>query len=72
MNKINLSSLMYTGIGSIVGSGWLMSSYLIASISGPSAILSWIIGSIIILVIALNFIEVCGFCQPKWRIWSLC
>lgn len=65
MNKINLSSLMYTGIGSIVGSGWLMSSYLIASISGPSAILSWIIGSIIILVIALNFIEVCGFLPAK-------
>ncbi len=64
-NKIGLSGLLFTGIGSIVGSGWLMSSYLIAAISGPSAILSWIIGSFIILIIAFNFIEVCGFLPPK-------
>lgn len=64
-NKIGLSGLLFTGIGSIVGSGWLMSSYLIASISGPSAILSWVIGSCIILIIAFNFIEVCGFLPAK-------
>ncbi len=61
MKKMNLTSLIYTGVGSIVGSGWLMSSSLIAQTSGPAAILSWVIGAIIISVIASNFIEICSF-----------
>lgn len=65
MKKIGLGSLLYTGIGSIVGSGWLMSPYLIAKVSGPASLLSWVFGAIIISIIALNFMEVCAFLPPK-------
>lgn len=61
MKKMKLATLIYTGVGSIVGSGWLMSSSLIAQSSGPAAILSWIIGGLIISIIASNFIEICSF-----------
>lgn len=64
-NKIGLMTLFYTGIASILGSGWLMSPSLIASDAGPAAILSWIIGAAIIAVVAVNFIEVCAFLPAK-------
>ncbi|MDD3265873.1 MAG: APC family permease [Burkholderiales bacterium] len=63
--KLGLAELLYIGIGSIVGSGWLMSSYIIAKSSGPAAILAWIFGGLIIAVIAINFVEVCAFLPPK-------
>lgn len=64
-HKIGLMTLFYTGIASILGSGWLMSPSLIASDAGPAAVLSWVIGAAIIAIIAVNFIEVCAFLPPK-------
>lgn len=58
--KIGLSMLFYTGVASIMGSGWLMSPALLANDAGPSSILSWIIGALIIATISVSFIEVCG------------
>ncbi|GGH73513.1 amino acid transporter [Pullulanibacillus pueri] len=61
MNKmrrdIGTFALMMTGIGSIIGSGWLFGAWKAAKIAGPSAILSWAIGTIIILIIGLTFTE---------------
>jgi len=50
-------SLMMTGLGSIIGSGWLFGAWRAAGIAGPAAIFSWIIGMIVILFIALSYAE---------------
>ncbi len=40
---------MLTGLGSIIGSGWLFGAWRAAQIAGPGAIWAWVIGAAIIL-----------------------
>ncbi len=56
--KLSLSTLIMSGVGTIIGSGWLFSAAHAASTAGPAAIFSWIIGAIMVLIIALNLIEI--------------
>lgn len=55
--KISLFSIVMLTLSSIIGSGWLFGSGMAAQIAGPAAIISWILGGVIIGVIALNYIE---------------
>ena len=55
--KLGTIDLLYLSLGGIIGSGWLFGAYKAANIAGPASILSWIIGGIIILFIALNYSE---------------
>ena len=57
-NKINLTQLVLLGLGSLIGSGWLFGAWEASSIAGPAAILSWIIGFIVIGTISYNYIEI--------------
>jgi amino acid transporter len=50
-------ALMFTGLGSIIGSGWLFGAWRAAQIAGPDALYAWIIGAVIILLIALTYAE---------------
>jgi amino acid transporter len=50
-------ALMLTGLGSIIGSGWLFGAARAAHIAGPAAVVAWIGGMIIILSIALSYAE---------------
>ncbi|MBY0544122.1 MAG: APC family permease [Gammaproteobacteria bacterium] len=49
--------LLFTGIGSVIGSGWLFGPLYAAQIAGPAAIISWIIGGLLMIIIALTFAE---------------
>ena len=55
--KLGTIDLLFLSLGGIIGSGWLFGAYKAANVAGPAAILSWIIGGIIILFIALNYSE---------------
>ncbi len=57
-NKIPLSTLILSGVGTIIGSGWLFGAAHAASIAGPASILSWVIGAFIILLLSLNLVEI--------------
>ncbi|MDP9084685.1 MAG: APC family permease [Pseudomonadota bacterium] len=50
-------ALMFTGLGSIIGSGWLFGAWRAAQLAGPGAIYSWIIGAVIILFVAFTYAE---------------
>ncbi|SAK71992.1 amino-acid permease [Caballeronia catudaia] len=50
-------ALMLTGLGSIIGSGWLFGAWKASQIAGPAAICAWIIGAVVILAIALTYAE---------------
>ena len=50
-------ALMLTGLGSIIGSGWLFGAARAANIAGPAAVVAWIGGMLIILSIALSYAE---------------
>lgn len=45
-------------LSSLIGSGWLFGSWEASKMAGPAAILSWIIGGLIIFLIAYNYIEI--------------
>lgn len=62
--KIGLFSLVCTGIGSMIGSGWLFSSYYAVQSAGPAAIFSWIITAILISCLALCLSELVSL-YPK-------
>lgn len=49
--------LMFTAISGILGSAWLFSPYYASQIAGPAALLSWIIGGLAMMIIALTFAE---------------
>ncbi len=50
-------ALMLTGLGSIIGSGWLFGAWRAAGLAGPGAIWAWVIGAAIITAIALTYAE---------------
>ncbi|RIN29727.1 APC family permease, partial [Staphylococcus succinus] len=56
--KINLAQLVLLGLGSLIGSGWLFGAWEASSIAGPAAIISWIIGFVVIGSIAYNYVEI--------------
>ncbi|HEX7370189.1 MAG TPA: APC family permease [Rhodanobacteraceae bacterium] len=50
-------ALMFTGLGSMIGSGWLFGAWRAAQLAGPGAIWAWLIGAVIIMTIALTYTE---------------
>jgi amino acid transporter len=50
-------ALMLTGLGSIIGSGWLFGAWRAAGLAGPGAIWAWLLGAAIITTIALSYAE---------------
>jgi amino acid transporter len=57
---VGFLGLLWSSETSIIGSGWLFGALGAALIAGPSAILGWVLGSVIILVLALVHAELGG------------
>jgi amino acid transporter len=57
---IGFLGLLWASEGSIIGSGWLFGALTAASVAGPSAIIGWCIGSVIIILLALVHAELGG------------
>jgi amino acid transporter len=57
LRTISPIGLLLAGIGSVIGSGWLFGPLYAAEVAGPAAVLSWIIGGTLMIVIALTFAE---------------
>ena len=55
--QVGAVALMFTGLGSIIGSGWLFGAWRAAQLAGPGAIGAWIIGAFVILLVALTYAE---------------
>jgi amino acid transporter len=57
-------SLVATGLGSVIGSGWLFSAMYAAQSAGPAALIAWVIGGVLMLAVALVFAEL-GIAHPE-------
>jgi amino acid transporter len=55
--EVGAVALMFTGLGSIIGSGWLFGAWRAAQLAGPGAIYAWIIGAVIITFVAITYAE---------------
>ena len=54
---IGTIGLLFTAVGSIVGSGWLFGALNAAEIADPGAVLVWAIGGVMIMLIGLCYAE---------------
>jgi amino acid transporter len=54
---IGTIGLLFTAVGSIIGSGWLFGALNAAEQAGPASILSWLVGAVMILFIGLTYAE---------------
>ena len=54
---IGLAGLTIAAFSSMLGSGWLFSSWRAAQLAGPASILAWPIGAVIMGLLSLNYIE---------------
>ncbi len=54
---IGPTTLLFAGISSVIGSGWLFGPLYAGQIAGPAAVISWILGGLLMIVIALTFAE---------------
>ncbi|MGW3286682.1 APC family permease [Streptomyces sp. NPDC001002] len=57
---VGLIGLMWASVGSIIGSGWLYGAEKAVVAAGPAAIISWVIGAIAIVLLALVHAELGG------------
>src|SRR3984893_147038 len=54
---IGLLPLFMVSAGSVIGSGWLLGTLKASKVAGPAAIISWVIGVILLIGIALIYAE---------------
>ena len=58
--KMGTFGLTMTGVGSIIGSGWLFGAWKAAKVAGPAALVAWVIGMCAIMLIGLVYAELGG------------
>ncbi|HUA07559.1 MAG TPA: APC family permease [Solirubrobacteraceae bacterium] len=58
--RIGFIGLLWTSVGSIIGSGWLFGALIAATVAGPSALIAWGIASVIVILLALVHAELGG------------
>ena len=56
--KFSPLNLLLLSINDMIGSAWLFGAFYTSRIAGPAAILSWLIGGLIVFSIALCFAEI--------------
>jgi amino acid transporter len=49
--------LLFASLGSIIGSGWLFGALYASEVAGPAALVSWVIGGVAVLLLALVHAE---------------
>jgi amino acid transporter len=58
--EVGRVGLLFVCLGSVIGSGWLFGGLYAAQIAGPAAIISWVLGAIVMLILALVHAELGG------------
>lgn len=55
--EVSLLGLIFFSLGSIIGSGWLFGALNAAVMAGPAALIAWVIGAVVMLILALVHAE---------------
>ncbi|MEM1363022.1 MAG: APC family permease [Pseudomonadota bacterium] len=56
--NIGLVGLTFVAVSGVLGSGWLFAPLLTSQIAGPAAMISWFLGAVAMLLLALAFAEI--------------
>lgn len=55
--RVRQMDLLWVAVSAMIGSGWLFGPFYAAKIAGPAAILSWLIGGVLVLFSAFTLAE---------------
>jgi amino acid transporter len=55
--EVGLLPLFLVSAGSVIGSGWLLGALNASEAAGPAAIISWVVGAVLLIGIALIYAE---------------
>ena len=55
--EVSTIGLLFLCLGSVIGSGWLFGALYASQIAGPAAIISWVLGALVMLILALVHAE---------------
>jgi amino acid transporter len=55
--SLSALDLLFIGLGSIFGSGWLFAASHVASLAGPAGVITWIVGGLAVLILGLVYCE---------------
>lgn len=55
---MSMTQLMFIGVSSQIGSGWLFAVLAAAGVAGPAAVIAWVIASLLIALIAVAYLEI--------------
>ena len=58
--EVGRFGLLWASVGSVIGSGWLFGVLLALTIAGPAALIGWVIGTVIVIMIGLVYAELGG------------
>jgi len=58
--RVGVVALMFASVGSIIGSGWLLGALSASKVAGPAALISWVIGAVVVAILALVHAELGG------------
>src|ERR1700712_3958744 len=58
--EVGLIGVMWASVGSIIGSGWLFGAQEGLIAAGPAAMISWVVGGLMMMVLALTPAELGG------------
>lgn len=58
--SVNFVPLLFLSIGTVIGSGWLFGVLAADAVAGPAAVISWVVGGVFMMLIALVYAEVAG------------
>lgn len=58
--EVGLIGLLWASVGSIIGSGWLYGAQKAVVVAGPAALISWGIGAVAVVLLALVHAELGG------------
>ncbi len=62
--SMSFTQLLLLGVSAQIGSGWLFGVLAAAGVAGPAAVLSWVIASVLVFLIALTYLEI-GSMLPR-------
>ncbi len=60
VRSMTVWQLFFLSMGAIIGSGWLFAVLAADATTGPASAISWIIGGVLVLFVALNYAEISG------------
>lgn len=55
--NIGKIGLLFTSVGSVIGSGWLFGALYASQLAGPASVLAWVLGGIMVAFIAFAYAE---------------